>query len=750
MDTTSGMEAVREVAQIVKAAGGRALLVGGCVRDSILGGDPKDFDVECFGIAPADLKAALAKKFDLDLVGASFGVIKLAHLDVDVAIPRRETKLGLGHRAFEMEYDPTLTVRDASARRDFTVNAIYRDPLTGEIVDPWNGRADLEKRILRHVSDHFCEDPLRVLRGMQFVARFDLDPAPETIEVCRAMTPEGLASERLFGEWSKLILKGVKISKGLNFLRDVGWVKYYPELERLIGCKQDPKWHPEGDVWNHTLCCLDAFAASRIGDDAEDLLVGLAVLCHDFGKPDCTFYDPVKKRIRSLGHDERGVESTLSFLRRLTNEERLLKEVPPLVRLHMRPYAMWHDKSSDGAIRRLAAKVIRIDRLLRVAAADDAGRPPFPSEPEPLKWLAEQAKRLEVEDSAPKPIVRGRDLIAQGMKPGPAMGRVLAELYEAQLDGRFSDLESGLRYLGKKFKPAIASLLLLMGVASSAATLEVGPGRAYALPSEAARAARDGDVVEISAGRYAGDVCAWRANDLVIRGAGRDATVVDAAGKICMGKGIWVVCGTNTVIEGVSFAGAKCKDRNGAGIRLDADGNLTVRQCAFRGNENGILSGALDRSEITIDGCVFSHNGAGDGFSHNVYIGAVKRLEFSNCVSDHAVRGHCLKSRARATVVADSVFDDGDDGVSSYLVDCPDGGKVVIRNCRFVQSPKASNGVMVSVGEESVRPHSTYLGFGNTFENRRAPRGSDAEERLAPGVVVLRPGASERGMEEGD
>lgn len=444
MDTTSGMEAVREVAQNVKAAGGRALLVGGCVRDSILGGDPKDFDVECFGIAPADLKAALAKKFDLDLVGASFGVIKLAHLDVDVAIPRRETKLGLGHRAFEMEYDPTLTVRDASARRDFTVNAIYRDPLTDEIVDPWNGRADLEKRILRHVSDHFCEDPLRVLRGMQFVARFDLDPAPETIEVCRAMTPESLASERLFGEWSKLILKGVKISKGLNFLRDVGWVKYYPELERLIGCDQAPEWHPEGDVWNHTLCCLDAFAASRIGDDAEDLLVGLAVLCHDFGKPDCSFYDPVKKRIRSLGHDERGVEPTLSFLRRLTNEERLLKEIPPLVRLHMRPFAMWKDKSSDGAIRRLAAKVIRIDRLLRVAAADDAGRPPFPSEPEPLKWLAEQAKRLEVEDSAPKPIVRGRDLIAQGMKPGPEMGRVLAELYEAQLDGRFSDLESGL------------------------------------------------------------------------------------------------------------------------------------------------------------------------------------------------------------------------------------------------------------------------------------------------------------------
>ena len=399
------MDAAREVARMVKAEGGRALLVGGCVRDALMGGEPKDIDVECFGIAPDRLRAILSKRFALDLVGASFGVLKLSHLDVDVAIPRRETKLGLGHRAFEMEYDPTLTVRDASARRDFTVNAIYRDPLSDEIVDPWNGRADLERKILRHVSGHFREDPLRVLRGMQFVARFGLSAAPETIDVCRAMTPEGLASERLFGEWSKLVLKGVKISKGLNFLRDVGWVKYYPELERLIGCAQAPEWHPEGDVWNHTLCCLDAFAARRTGDDAEDLLVGLAVLCHDFGKPACSSYDPVKKRIRSLGHDECGVEPTLSFLRRLTNEERLLKEIPPLV---------------------------------------DAGRPPFPSNPEPLLWLAEQAKRLEVEDSAPKPIVMGRDLVARGMKPGPEMGRVLAELYEAQLDGRFSDLESGL------------------------------------------------------------------------------------------------------------------------------------------------------------------------------------------------------------------------------------------------------------------------------------------------------------------
>ena len=441
---------VRAVAELVKRAGGRALLVGGCVRDGLLGRSPKDFDIECFGISAANLQAALAEKFELDLVGISFGVIKLKHLEIDVAMPRRETKLGLGHRAFEMEYDPTLTIGEASARRDFTVNAIYRDPLTDEILDPWNGRADLERRILRHVSPHFTEDPLRVLRGMQFVARFDLDPAPETIAICRGMTPEGLAPERLFGEWAKLLTQGVKISKGLNFLRDVGWVKYYPELEKLIGCRQDPEWHPEGDVWNHTLCCLDAFAIERnrlAAGANEDLVVGLAVLCHDFGKPKCTMYDPVKKRIRSLGHDEEGVEPTLSFLGRLTNEERLLKEVPPLVRLHMRPFAMWRDKSSDGAIRRLAAKVVRIDRLIRVAAADDAGRPPFPSEPEPLRWLAEQAERLRVADSAPKPIVQGRDLIALGMKPGVEFGRILKAAYEAQLDGRFMDLKGGINYV---------------------------------------------------------------------------------------------------------------------------------------------------------------------------------------------------------------------------------------------------------------------------------------------------------------
>lgn len=441
--------AVTDVARRVRDAGGRALLVGGCVRDGLLGGDPKDFDLEVYGLSPERLKATLAPAFALDLVGASFGVLKLKGHAIDVALPRRETKLGLGHRAFETDVDPGLSLKEASARRDFTVNAIYRDPLTDEVLDPWNGRADLERRVLRHVSPHFAEDPLRVLRGMQFVARFGLDPAPETVAVCRAMTPEGLAPERLMGEWSKLLTQGVEISKGLRFLRAVGWVDHYPELRRTIGCRQDPEWHPEGDVWNHTLDCLDRFAAAR---DAggwpadESLLVGLAVLCHDFGKPFCTRYDPVKRRIRSLGHDEAGVAPAKAFLRRLTNEERLLRDVPELVRLHMRPYAMWRAKSSDAAVRRLATKVCSIEALVRVAAADS-------TDGEACRWLLDAARRLAVADAAPKPLVRGRDLLARGLKPGPALGRLLKKAYEAQLDGRFATAEEGLAYVGRLTSP---------------------------------------------------------------------------------------------------------------------------------------------------------------------------------------------------------------------------------------------------------------------------------------------------------
>ena len=251
--------------------------------------------------------------------------------------------------------------------------------------------------------------------------------------------------------------------------------------------------------------------------------------------------------------------------------------------------------------------------------------------------------------------------------------------------------------------------------------LRVGPGEAFAKPSDAARAARDGDTVVIEAGEWKGDVCVWRANDLTILGAGADATVLYAEGRAAAGKGLWVVQGTNVTIRGVTLRGAACPDRNGAGIRHEADGALTVTDCRFEGNENGVLSGIAPKAVLTFERCVFRGNGAGDGQSHNLYVGRARMLVLRDCASDHAREGHALKSRALETVVERCVFDDGDDGRSSYLVDCPNGGRVRIAGCRFVQSPVAPNGTMVSVGEEGgLHPGSVLDQRDNRFENRRA------------------------------
>jgi len=446
-------DAVLEIARLACEAGGRALMVGGAVRDLLLGAKGvKDVDIEVFGIGPQRLQEILSSKFAFDPCGVSFGVLKIKHVDIDVSLPRRESKRGIGHKGFCIDSDPNLSVTEAASRRDFTVNALYYDPLAERLEDPYGGVGDLRNRVLRHVSEKFVEDPLRVLRGMQFIARFELRPAQETIDLCRTVSIEDLPPERLFEEWAKLLRKGVKIGRGLAFLRTTNWVRYFPELKAIIGCRQDPKWHPEGDVWNHTCMCLDAFARRRIGDPYEDLIVGLAVLCHDFGKPSTTRY--LRGHLRSLGHDEAGVAPTLSFLRRLTNEERILKEVPPLVKCHMQPFALWKSKAGDSAIRRLAMKVVRIDRLLRVARADDEGRPPEKSggtsAGEDLEWLAQRAEHLRIAAEAPKPILMGRHLIEMGYKPSEQFGKWLSTIFEAQLDGKFSDLEGAISYFKSK------------------------------------------------------------------------------------------------------------------------------------------------------------------------------------------------------------------------------------------------------------------------------------------------------------
>lgn len=434
------------LARHVQRAGGRTVLVGGAVRDALLGQQPEEADVEVFGLSVADLRTTLQKSFRIDEVGKAFGVFKIKGAPIDVSLPRRESKQGTGHKGFRIEGDPTMSFQEAAARRDFTINAMGWDVFGRELLDPWGGEADLRERTLRHVSDPFAEDPLRVLRGMQFVARFGLTPAPETIALCQTIPFEDLPRERVFEEWKKLLLKGQKISEGLAFLHATGWVAHFPELAALIGCAQDPEWHPEGDVWTHTAYCLDAFARARLGDPWEDLVVGLAVLCHDLGKPATTTHDD-DGHIRALNHDVEGEAPTRAFLARLTAQVDLVEAVVPLVVHHMRPSQFFASGAGDAAIRRLSRKVGRIDRLVRVTQADAGGRPPLPGDAPEAPWLLRRAEELAVADAAPKPIIQGRHLIALGHEPGEWFGEVLEELYEAQLEGDVTDETSGLARL---------------------------------------------------------------------------------------------------------------------------------------------------------------------------------------------------------------------------------------------------------------------------------------------------------------
>ena len=435
-------DALQEIAHKTQAAGGRTLAVGGAVRDAFFGLPIRDLDLEVFGLAPDRLRGLLDETFDLDLVGQSFGVLKIRRLPIDVSVPRRESKRGLGHRGFEVHSDPSLSLDEASRRRDFTINSMAWDPLTEEVLDPWGGLDDLEGRRLRHVSDQFSEDPLRVLRAMQFAARFELAVAPETIQLCRSIEPEGLPPERLFEEWRKLMVSGQKISIGLQFLRDCGWIRYYPELEALIDCPQEPEWHPEGDVFVHTQHVMDAFANERLDDPWEDLVVGFACLCHDLGKPSTTTFE--EGRIRSKGHEEEGETPTRDFLGRLTEHQRLVEAVVPLVREHLKPIQLYKSEASRAAVRRLARRVGRIDRLIRVCRADHAGRPPLPFDGFPAgDWLLSQARELDLEQKAPKPLVQGRHLIELGLDPGPHFKPLLDRCFEAQLDGQFEDLPGG-------------------------------------------------------------------------------------------------------------------------------------------------------------------------------------------------------------------------------------------------------------------------------------------------------------------
>jgi tRNA nucleotidyltransferase (CCA-adding enzyme) len=478
-------EHVGEIASRLIARGWRPVIVGGGVRDAVMGRRVKDYDIEVFGVDDTDtLKAALASWGEVNEVGRSFGVLKLRidETELDISLPRIEKKIAAGHKGFAVSTRGDLDFAEAARRRDFTINAMGYDVAADAWLDPYGGQADLEARVLRHVDDAtFADDPLRVYRGVQFAARFDMTLAEETFALCRRMVAQGqldeLPRERVWGEWQKLLLRAPRPSVGFGLMRDLGIIeRYFPELHAIIGVPQDPIYHPEGDVWTHTMMALDAMAEEletrneqlEIEENKRRRLVYMmAILCHDLGKATHTTieydgkvepYNPTihaplpaagTLRIRSIGHEAAGVAPARSLLERLTGEKALIEAVLPLVEHHLKPAVYYRNSAKDKTIRRLSTKV-SIRDLIIVAKADFLGRDRDDARSgiDPAgEWLSARAKALGVYDAPPVPLLQGRDLIAIGLEPSARFGQILDGVYAEQIRGTVTTREEALAWV---------------------------------------------------------------------------------------------------------------------------------------------------------------------------------------------------------------------------------------------------------------------------------------------------------------
>lgn len=442
-----------DIARTVSEAGGRAFVVGGWVRDRLRGEDSKDIDIEVFGIAAAELPGLLAALGRVEPAGQSFPVFKVARPGsgepaIDVALPRRESKRGRGHKAFDVQGDPSMTLADAARRRDFTINAIAWDPLRDEYQDPCGGRADLERRLLRAVDLRtFGDDSLRVLRAVQFAARFEFALEDQTAVLCRRIPLDDLPAERIWGEVEKLLLQAPRPSIGFALALDLGVIEaVLPEMRPLVGCEQEPEWHPEGDVWVHTLMVIDK--ARQLTHDLDRprlTTVMLGAVCHDLGKPATTAV--IDGRIRSIDHEQAGVAPTLSLLDRLNVHTidgfDVRAQVVGLVANHLKP-GMFHKAQhvGDGAFRRLAQKV-DLELLARLARADCLGRAGA-FDCSAMDWFLERAQALGVAHQPPAPLLLGRHVLELGLQPGPQVGEILRQVYEKQLDGEVNTVEEAI------------------------------------------------------------------------------------------------------------------------------------------------------------------------------------------------------------------------------------------------------------------------------------------------------------------
>jgi len=390
-------------------------------------------------------------------VGKSFASFKLKMegKEYDITLPRKDSKTHPGHKGFVVEVDENLSKGEASRRRDFTINSMFKDPFTGLIGDMWGGIRDLQDKILRHTSEAFSEDPLRVLRGMQFAARFEMTMKSETMEICQKMLLEFyyLSKERIWGEFEKLLLKSVKPSMGLEILFNTSWILRFPELCCLWDLKQEPSYHPEGDVYTHICHCLDyaviVCKRDNLNDD-ERIVLMLSVLCHDFGKIHTTKVED--GIITSKGHAEEGEALTKSFLERIGCPPKYHKKIISLVVSHMFHVSL--SSVSKSSVRRFALRLgeANVIEWLRVVECDHSGRPPLPQGiPEKATEVFVKSKDLQLEKKGPEPLIKGRVLIDLGLPEGQRIGEICRACFQAQLDDVFETFEEGLVWLKANF-----------------------------------------------------------------------------------------------------------------------------------------------------------------------------------------------------------------------------------------------------------------------------------------------------------
>lgn len=427
---------VKDIFKDIDKAGGRAFIVGGAVRDMLLyGHSGNDIDIEIYGLEVNELEKILNKYGHVNAIGKSFGILKLDQLpEYDFALPRTETKIGKTHQDFEIQVNHQLDLKTAAMRRDITINALMYEVKTGKIYDFFHGIDDLNKKTIRMVNKKtFIEDPLRVLRVAQFASRLDFCIETKTKQKCKQMVKDGLlenlSNERVFQEYNKLLLSNHP-SVGLTFLKEIKAL--FPCLDILSSTMQRLDYHPEGDVWRHTLLVTD-LAALCAHKTQNPLGFMWSALLHDIGKPSVTTSEG-----RAPGHNEAGVKIFNTELTGLIADKKLQKYIKTMIYYHMHLMNMVRNGAKDYSYYKILkgiAGIVAIEDLILITKCDKLGR--YKDEHENInnfsKVMNEKMKKLGT--VALKPIVDGNDLKAMGIKQSSKYTEILNWAYDLQLRG---------------------------------------------------------------------------------------------------------------------------------------------------------------------------------------------------------------------------------------------------------------------------------------------------------------------------